>query len=224
MWYPTHAYESDSSSLQTLVSHHLIDPEIRARAYEPRTMDPLAPINLFNISWRDTKNKIQYAVLPPELTGVETPIAVLMAHLTSPPPPLPPRPRRRGLGDLVVDGAVAVADRRPHHPAIGENLLLNEGIAIVSGGEEPAELQGADADDRTEARDGGHRALVEVLERRRRGLAVEARRDDLRGIPRTLDGDLCNAGKDVEGHEVTDDDDTRPGVPVRPLAYAGVSR
>ena len=64
-------------TFEEMLYPHLIDPEIRARAYEARTMDPLASINLFNISWRDINNKIQYAVLPPELTGVETPIAVL---------------------------------------------------------------------------------------------------------------------------------------------------
>ncbi|MBN1680645.1 MAG: pyridoxal-phosphate dependent enzyme [Anaerolineae bacterium] len=56
---------------------HLIDPDIRARAHEARTTDPLAPINLFNITWRDINNQIQYVVLPRELTGVDTPIAVL---------------------------------------------------------------------------------------------------------------------------------------------------
>ncbi|NLX09699.1 MAG: pyridoxal-phosphate dependent enzyme [Chloroflexi bacterium] len=56
---------------------HLIDPEIRARANEARTQAPLDAINLFNITWRDANNRIQYAVLPPELTGVDTPIAIL---------------------------------------------------------------------------------------------------------------------------------------------------
>ncbi|MBN2306047.1 MAG: pyridoxal-phosphate dependent enzyme [Anaerolineae bacterium] len=56
---------------------HLIDADIRAKAHEARTTDPLASINLFNISWRNIDNKIQYVVLPPELTGVEAPIAVL---------------------------------------------------------------------------------------------------------------------------------------------------
>ena len=64
-------------TFEEMLHPHLIDPDIRARAHEARTKDPLASINLFNISWRDINNKIQYAVLPPELTGVETPIAVL---------------------------------------------------------------------------------------------------------------------------------------------------
>jgi len=64
-------------TFEEMLHPHLIDPDIRARANEARTKDPLAPINLFNISWRDINNRIQYAVLPPQLTGVETPIAIL---------------------------------------------------------------------------------------------------------------------------------------------------
>lgn len=56
---------------------HLIDPVIRRKAHEARTKDPLASINLFNITWRDINDRIQYVVLPPALTGVDTPIAVL---------------------------------------------------------------------------------------------------------------------------------------------------
>ncbi|MEB2287310.1 MAG: pyridoxal-phosphate dependent enzyme [Anaerolineae bacterium] len=64
-------------TFEEMLHPHLIDPEIRAKAHQARTTDPLASINLFNISWRDITNKIQYAVLPPQLTGVDTPIAVL---------------------------------------------------------------------------------------------------------------------------------------------------
>lgn len=54
-----------------------IAPEIRARALEMKTRDPLDPINLFNITWRDGKNQIYYYVLPKQLTGVEANIVVL---------------------------------------------------------------------------------------------------------------------------------------------------
>ena len=64
-------------TFEEMLHPHLIDPEIRARAHEAKTADPLASINLFNITWRDLDNNIQYVVLPPELTGVDTPIAVL---------------------------------------------------------------------------------------------------------------------------------------------------
>lgn len=54
-----------------------IKAEIRWKALEAHTKDPLDPINLFNITWRDGLNHIYYEVLPKELTGVEAPIVVL---------------------------------------------------------------------------------------------------------------------------------------------------
>ncbi|MCU0585531.1 MAG: hypothetical protein MUC46_05605 [Desulfobacterales bacterium] len=54
-----------------------IRPDVRERALRMRGADPLDPINLFNISWKDGENRIYHEVLPPELTGVETPIVVL---------------------------------------------------------------------------------------------------------------------------------------------------
>jgi cysteine synthase len=55
-----------------------IDPAIRKKAIEMRTKDPLDPINLYNISWRDlATGNIWYEVLPKELTGVDANIVVL---------------------------------------------------------------------------------------------------------------------------------------------------
>jgi len=55
-----------------------IDPAVRARAIAKKTSDPLDPINLYNISWRDlATGRIWYEVLPTELTGVPAPIVVL---------------------------------------------------------------------------------------------------------------------------------------------------
>jgi len=54
-----------------------MDPEVRAEAKRMMEDDPLDPINLYNISWRDWDNQIYYYVLPPELTNVEAPIVVL---------------------------------------------------------------------------------------------------------------------------------------------------
>ncbi len=51
--------------------------ELRDEALAARTRDPLDPINLFNISWRDGDGKIYYEVLPKELTNVDAPIVVL---------------------------------------------------------------------------------------------------------------------------------------------------
>jgi cysteine synthase len=56
-----------------------IAPHIRAQALGARSDDPLHPINLFNINWRDTDNRIHYIVLPKALTGVDANIVVLYA-------------------------------------------------------------------------------------------------------------------------------------------------
>ncbi|RKX45761.1 MAG: pyridoxal-5'-phosphate-dependent protein subunit beta [Thermotogae bacterium] len=56
-----------------------IPPEIRQKALEMKTKDPLDPINLFNITWRDENDQIRMYVLPEVITGVETPIVVLFA-------------------------------------------------------------------------------------------------------------------------------------------------
>ncbi len=54
-----------------------IAPAVRARALEMKEKDPLDPINLFNITWRDGKNQIYYFVMPKQLTGVDANIVVL---------------------------------------------------------------------------------------------------------------------------------------------------
>jgi cysteine synthase len=52
-------------------------PDRREKALAARESDPLDPINLYNISWKDGSGRIYHEVLPRELTGVETPIVVL---------------------------------------------------------------------------------------------------------------------------------------------------
>ena len=54
-----------------------IDPDVRKRALEARRSDPLAPINLYNVTWRDGNDQIYYSVLPKELTGVDANIVIL---------------------------------------------------------------------------------------------------------------------------------------------------
>ena len=55
-----------------------IDPAVRKRALEAATADPLDPINLYNITWKAPDGKVRMLVLPPELTGVDTPIVVMV--------------------------------------------------------------------------------------------------------------------------------------------------
>lgn len=54
-----------------------IPDDIRKQALEALKNNPLDPINLFNITWRNAQNDINHVVLPPELTGVKAPIVVM---------------------------------------------------------------------------------------------------------------------------------------------------
>lgn len=56
-----------------------IAPDVRARAQRARRENPLDPINLFNITWRNENDEVYHVVLPPALTGVEAPIVVIYA-------------------------------------------------------------------------------------------------------------------------------------------------
>jgi cysteine synthase len=57
-----------------------IESETRSKALEAKEGDALDPVNLYNITWRGPNNEIYYAVVPPELTGVEAPIVVIHSH------------------------------------------------------------------------------------------------------------------------------------------------
>jgi cysteine synthase len=52
---------------------------IRQQAVAARANE-LDPLNLFNITWRDPRNRIRHVVLPKELTGVEANIVVLVGR------------------------------------------------------------------------------------------------------------------------------------------------
>lgn len=54
-----------------------IEQPIRERALKAALDDPLDPINLYNITWRNPESGICYVVLPKELTGVDANIVVL---------------------------------------------------------------------------------------------------------------------------------------------------
>ena len=64
-------------TFEEMLHPNKIAPDIRKRAIEAKTQDPLDPINLFNITWRDGNNNIYYHVMPKELTGVDANIVVL---------------------------------------------------------------------------------------------------------------------------------------------------
>lgn len=54
-----------------------INPAIRAQAVAALDADPLNPLNLYNITWRDPANQVYHIVLPPEFTGVDAQIVVI---------------------------------------------------------------------------------------------------------------------------------------------------
>ncbi|MEP6987511.1 MAG: pyridoxal-phosphate dependent enzyme, partial [Chloroflexota bacterium] len=64
-------------TFEEMLHPNKIAPAIREQALKALKGDPLNPINLFNITWRNAQNEVNYIVLPPELTGVEANIVVL---------------------------------------------------------------------------------------------------------------------------------------------------
>jgi len=60
-----------------MLERDLIDPEIKLEA-EKAIVDELNPINLFNITWKDHFNSVRKVVLPPQLTGVDANIVVML--------------------------------------------------------------------------------------------------------------------------------------------------
>ncbi len=53
---------------------------VRQRALKAFEESPLDPVNLFNITWKDERNRVRHVVLPDALTGVRAKIAVLLGR------------------------------------------------------------------------------------------------------------------------------------------------
>jgi cysteine synthase len=64
-------------TFEEMLHPNVVDRDIRARAARLNAESPLDPVNLYNITWRGSDDKIKYEVVPPELTGVEAPVVVL---------------------------------------------------------------------------------------------------------------------------------------------------
>lgn len=64
-------------TFEEMLHPQTIAPDIREKALTARTADPLDPINLFNITWRDANNEVYHVVLPKQLTGVDANIVVI---------------------------------------------------------------------------------------------------------------------------------------------------
>jgi len=61
-----------------MLSPELIAPEVRSKAIKALHDDELNPINLFNITWKDSTNKVRKVVLPPALTGIDANVVVML--------------------------------------------------------------------------------------------------------------------------------------------------
>ena len=64
-------------TFEEMLHPHKIAPHIRQKAIAAKKNDPLDPINLFNITWRDENDEVYHVVLPKELTGIDAEIVVI---------------------------------------------------------------------------------------------------------------------------------------------------
>jgi cysteine synthase len=64
-------------TFEEMLHPNTIAADVRKKALASLKADPLDPVNLFNITWRNRENAINYVVLPSALTGVSTPIVVI---------------------------------------------------------------------------------------------------------------------------------------------------
>jgi cysteine synthase len=51
---------------------------LRARALKAFSESPLDPVNLYNLTWKDERNRVRHVVVPEALTGVRAKIVVLL--------------------------------------------------------------------------------------------------------------------------------------------------
>ena len=59
-----------------MLNPHLIDPALKEKVKLAK-QDELDPLNLFNITWKNENQEVNYIVLPKAMTGVEANIVVL---------------------------------------------------------------------------------------------------------------------------------------------------
>ncbi len=95
-----------------------IDSATRKKALAAKASDTLDPINLYNITWYDADDEVQHFVVPPAVTGVETPIVVIYSK------DFPTGSHKVGaaysvLAELIVSGEVDPAKHRLVWPSTG---------------------------------------------------------------------------------------------------------
>ena len=64
-------------TFEEMLHPHKINPQIRRDALRALQADPLNPLNLYNITWRDGEDQVYHLVLPKALTGVDAEIVVI---------------------------------------------------------------------------------------------------------------------------------------------------
>ncbi|HBT47008.1 MAG TPA: pyridoxal-5'-phosphate-dependent protein subunit beta [Peptococcaceae bacterium] len=102
-----------------------IDPAVRQRAIKALKEDELDPINLFNITWKDENNQVRKMVLPPELTGVDANIVVLLGRY------FPSGSHKVGPAyATLIEGCVDGAIRPGEHTILGPSTG-NFGIGVA---------------------------------------------------------------------------------------------
>lgn len=61
-----------------MLNPEIINSEIRAKALIALEENELDPINLFNITWKNKNNNVNYMIFPKELTGIDANIIVML--------------------------------------------------------------------------------------------------------------------------------------------------
>ncbi len=101
---------------------------VRENAHSALSTDELAPLNLFNINWKNTGTDVEHIVLPKELTGVQANIIVLSGR-NFPSGSMKVGPAYTTLAEAEVSDGLRPGDRRIIGPSTGN---FGIGTAYVS--------------------------------------------------------------------------------------------
>ncbi len=63
---------------EEMLNPQTVDDAVRSKAMKAMRENELDPINLFNITWKDSDNQVRKIILPKELTGVDANIVVML--------------------------------------------------------------------------------------------------------------------------------------------------
>ena len=106
----------------------LLPDGLRSEASNLATSNELAPLNLFNINWKNTGTDVEHIVLPKELTGVQANIIVLSGR-NYPSGSMKVGPAYTTLAEAEVLNGLRPGDRRIIGPSTGN---FGIGTAYVS--------------------------------------------------------------------------------------------